>query len=130
MKISRNIAALGGLLTLAALSAHALSIAIMPVPVRVAGAQAAYVGKVTDINEKAVDAARFKGDDYKMKIATVKVSETLMGKGMREVKVGFILPGAGGGLIRPGRGRMVGPQLIKDQEGILMLHKHPTMKDV
>jgi len=131
MKHSK-IAGLLGLLTVAALSARALMIALPPTPQRVATATAAYVGKVTAVADKAVKAAVYKDDEREMKIATVRVSETLLGKGMREVKVGFFVPSAvvPGRPIRPGLGRGTGPQLFKDQEGILMLHKHPTMKDV
>jgi hypothetical protein len=132
MKTTRILAATAGLLTLAALSAHALSIAIFPAPVRFARADAAFVGKVTAVDDKAVKADAFKGDTREMKIATVKVSETIHGKTAREIKVGFFInpmPKVGGGPVIIGGG-YVGPQLMKDQEGILILQKHPTMKDV
>jgi hypothetical protein len=84
---------------------------------------------VTAVTEKTVAADMFKGDTRQMKIATVRVSQTLVGKGAREVKVGFVvLAGGVGGPIRPGRFNL--PQLAVGQEGVVMLHKHPTMKDV
>ncbi len=128
----RSIAALVGLLTVGTLSAYALMIALPPAPQRLATATAAYVGKVTEVSDKAVKANMFKDDTREMKIATVRVSETILGKGMREVKVGFFLPEMGGigGRPRPPIGRGFGIQLTKDMEGALLLHKHPTMKDV
>ena len=114
--------------------ASAMAIRLAPAPARVAAATAAYVGKVTHVTEKAVKAELFKGDVQEMKIATVKVSETILGKGAREVKVGFVLPVTPAvgrpGIIRPGIRRPIGPQLAKDMEGAFLLHKHPTMKDV
>jgi hypothetical protein len=94
---------------------------------RVAGADAVVVGKVTKIADKAVPAERFKGDTGKYQIATVKVEETLFGKGVKEVKVAFPEPVAGpgpGGIIRPGRRPMV--KLTLNQEAALFLTKHPT----
>jgi hypothetical protein len=116
-------------------NAQALRIAIAPVPMRVAGAEAAYVGKVTAVAEKAVPANMYKGDMRQMKIATVRVSETLIGKGAREVKVGFFLPsgpavGGRPGGIRPGFRINNGPQLAGGQEGVLMLNRHPSVKGV
>jgi len=123
-------------------NALALRIAIAPppVPMRAAAASAAYVGKVTAVADKAVAADMFKGDTRQMKVATVRVSETLVGKGAREVKVGFFTgavggPAIGGGIrpirpIRPPIGRMGGVQLTVGQEGVLFLNQHPTMKDV
>ncbi|MBY0230301.1 MAG: hypothetical protein K2W96_13540 [Gemmataceae bacterium] len=114
-------------------TAYALMIALPPAPTRVATATAAYVGKVTEVADKAVKAEMFKGDERELKIAKVKVTETILGKGAREVKVGYFVPmpiRGGGRPIRPGLGRGMGPQLSKDMEGVFMLHKHPTMKDV
>jgi hypothetical protein len=123
---------MAGLLTVGAVSAYALMIALPPAPTRVATATAAYVGKVTEVSDKAVKAGMFKGDEREMKIATIRVTETILGKGMREVKVGFFLPEKpmGGRPIRPGLGRGFGPQLSKDMDGAFLLHKHPTLKDV
>src|SRR5262245_48499300 len=91
----------------------AIVITAPPVPLQVAAATSAYAGKVTAVSEKTVAADMYKGDTRQMKIATVRVAETLVGKGAREVKVGFILGGT------PGR-RPLGyssPQLAVGQEG-------------
>jgi hypothetical protein len=65
-----------------------------------------------------------------MQIAIVKVGDTVLGKGGKEIKVGFFPPasGPGGGPIRPGF-RRGGLQLKVDQEGVFFLKKHPS-KDV
>jgi len=119
------------MLAVSAVSAKALMIAPAPVPLRVAGADAVVVGKVTSIEAKPVKAAMFKDDAREMQIAKVKVETTVLGRSAREIKVGFFSPmpiGPGGGIrpIRPGRG---GVQLTADQEAMMLLTKHPTMKD-
>ncbi len=125
----RMIAGLAGLLLLSS-SALALRIALPPgaMAARIVTATAAYGGKVTEVSDKAVKAEMFKGDERDMKIATFRVSEKILGKGTREVKIGFITgAGKAGG---PITSRGFGPQLTKDMEAVVLLHKHPTMKDV
>jgi hypothetical protein len=63
-----------------------------PVSIRVAVADAVVVGKVTGFAARTVPAARFAGDKAEYQIALVKVSETVLGKGDKEVKVGFFPP--------------------------------------
>jgi hypothetical protein len=110
--------------------ATAKMIAPPPLPLRLAGAEVAVVGKVTGFGPKLVPGEMFKGDVRQMQIATVKVSETLLGKGLKEIKVGFFPPATGpGGGTRPGRGRF-GVNLVKDEESALLLVKHPTKKDL
>ncbi|MBY0230300.1 MAG: hypothetical protein K2W96_13535, partial [Gemmataceae bacterium] len=89
-----------------------------PASSRIAWADAAYVGTVVAVEEKAVPAKVFEGDRRKMRLATVKVAETLLGKAAREMKVGcFVLPD----------GRSTAE---KGQEGVFLLHKHPALKGV
>jgi len=97
----------------------------LPISQRVAQATAIYAGKVTGFAEKTVPAPQFKDDDTRMKIATVRVSETLLGKGMREIKIGFLVPGPAG---RKLTGYGAWPEL--GQEGAFFVHKHPTAKGI
>lgn len=109
--------------------ARALMIAPSPISQRVAAADAVLVGKVTAFADKLVKAEEFKDDTREMQIATVKVEDSLLGKKVKEIKVGFFPPPMGGRPIgRPFvRG---GVQLTVGQEGMLFLTKHPTKKDV
>jgi hypothetical protein len=86
-----------------------------PIAVRVALSEVVVVGKVTSIEEKAVSAPRFPGDNDggEYKIAVVKVENALVGaEGLTHVKAGFLAP------------RGVGPSLVKDQEVCLFLKPH------
>jgi hypothetical protein len=120
---------------LAALACVALAAAVSAkmvpppaLPLRVAVTDAVVIGKVIGLNEKLVPGEMFKGDLRQMQIATVKVGESLLGKGDKEIKVGFFPPPATGpGAIRPPR---FGVRLAKDQEAALLLVKHPTKKDL
>ena len=109
---------------------RALMIAPAPIPQRVALAQVVVVGKVTGFADKTVSAPAFPGatDKVEYQVATVEVKDALQGaKDMKEIKVGFIPPGAGGPvrpggpIIRPGRG---GVNLVVDQEYVLFLNPH------
>jgi hypothetical protein len=120
-------AAVAGLAAAALLagSASAKMIAPAPIPQRVALSDAVVVGKVTGFADKSVSAAPFPGspDKVEYQVATVQVADAILGaKGMKEIKVGFIPPPAGGGPGRPGR--RFGPNLLVDQEACLFLAKH------
>lgn len=122
--------ALGCVLALLATAqAKALMIAPAPVGTRVATADLVVVGKVTGFGPRLVKSELFKGDTREMQIANVKVSETLFGKDVKEIKVGFFPPmgveGGGG----PRLPRRPGVQLKQDEESCLLLMKHPTQKD-
>src|SRR5260370_25625652 len=109
----------------------AIVIAPGPMPQRVAVADVIVFGKVTGFADKTVKAARFLGDTEKAEyqVAIVEIKDGVQGaKDMKEIKVGFVPPGAGGpvgGPIRPGLRR--GPQFSPavDQEVCLFLTKHP-----
>jgi hypothetical protein len=108
--------------------ARAVAIRIVPVPERVALAQAVVVGKVTSIEEKTVSAESFPGakDKVEYQIAVVKVADGLFGtKGLTHIKVGFIKPPAGDEVrpLRPIRG-FGPPHLAVDQEGVFFLSRH------
>jgi hypothetical protein len=123
-----------GLMGLALVApAKALMIAPPALPLRVATVDAILVGKVTGFGPKLVKAEMFKGDMRDMQIANVKVSDTVLGKPAKEVKVGFFPAQGGPGGVRPGGGRPFirrpGAQLTVGQEAMLLLTKHPT-KDV
>lgn len=107
--------------------AKALRIAPNPIPMRVAAADLVVVGKVTGFGEKLIPAERFKGDTGEYQIATVKVEDTLLGKGAKEVKVAFVpaatAPAPGGIRISS---RLPGINLMVGQEACLILVKHST----
>src|SRR5262249_46662996 len=110
-------------LAVMATPAWALMIAAPALPARVATADVSVVGKVTGLGPKLVAADMFKGDTGQMQIAIVKVEETLVGKGVKEIKVGFFPPPAvrpgGPIIIRSSGGRS--PQLMVGQEAALFL---------
>jgi len=115
---------------LATAQAKAIMIAPPPAATRIANADLVVVGKVTKFGPKLVKGEMFKGDERDMQIATIKVSDTLLGKEVKEIEVGFFPPasnnGGGGPRIRP----RPGVQLKQDQEACLILTKHPTKKGV
>ena len=122
--------ALGGvaLLGLLALATPVSALVIMlpqPVPLRVARADMVVLGKVTKIEDKAVSASSYPGAKNKVdyQIAVVKVDDPILNaKGVKEVRVGFIPPRAGGPIgVRPG---IVPATLIEDEEACLFLTKH------
>jgi len=128
------LAALGCLLAVLAVSqAKALMIAPPPGAARVATADLIVVGKVTAVTEKTVKGEMFKNDTREMKVATLKVEDVLLGKGVKTVKVGFFPPQPvdqpKDGIRRPIR-RMPTVQLSKDDEVCLFLTKHPTKRGV
>jgi hypothetical protein len=94
-----------------------------PTPNRAALGDLVVLGKVTAVAADKEKAEFFKGDQRMMKLVTFKVERVLMGKESRSIKVGYIDgPGfAGGGF---------GLNLGLDQEGCLVLMKHPTKKDL
>jgi len=113
----------------AAAQAKALMIAPPPTGMRLGSADLVVVGKVTGFGPKMVKSEMFKGDEREMQVALVKVGETLAGKAGKEVKVGFFPPPPRqGGGPRIGRGGM-SVQLKQDEESLLFLTKHPTLKD-
>jgi len=119
------------LLALATAQAQAMMIAPPAMPNRVAAADLVVVGKVADVG-KAVKGEMFKGDERDMPIAKVKVSETLIGKEVKEIQVGYFPPARP----KPVKDRPVfvrprpGVQLQQDEEYCLILVKHPSKKDV
>jgi hypothetical protein len=116
---------------LAALSALALAAtanakrkAPLPPGFRASTADAVVVGKVTEVSDKAEKAEEYRGDNREVKVATVRVASALLGKRATTVKVGFVVPAAGG------RRRDPMPSLTRGQEACLFLTKHPTKKGV
>ena len=105
---------------------RALAIRFIPLPERVATADAIVAGKVTSIEDKTVSAAPAPGaNKVEYQIAVVKVSDGILGtKGLTHIKIGTVKPPEGRPIIRPGGLRP--PQLSVDQEGAFFLHKHPT----
>ena len=92
----------------------------LPVPMRVAQADVAVVGKVTAIEDRTVKAGRFPGDTTpaEYKVAVVKIEEALLGaRGLTHIRVGFI----------PSAGRRVyfRSDLARGQEACLLLTRHP-----
>jgi len=115
---------------LTAAQAKALMIAPPPAGTRIASADVVVVGKVTGFGAKLVKGEMFKGDERDMQIAKIKVSDTLVGKEVKEIEVGFFPPAnnnGGGGPRIIKRGPSV--QLKQDEEYALILTKHPTKKD-
>jgi hypothetical protein len=104
-------------------SAPAALVAPAPIPRRVATADLILVGKVDGFGDKLEAVEAFPGADKKTEyqIARVKVEDTLLGKGGKEIRVGFV-PRTGP--IRPGG--YAGFQLSDGQECLLFLVKHPV----
>lgn len=123
-----GLAVAASLLILATAQAK-LMVAPPPSGMRIASADLVVVGKVTALADKAVKGEMFKGDQRDMQVATVEVSDTVLGGKVKKVEVGFFPPvmnNGGGPRIRP----IPGVQLQKDEEYGLILVKHPTKKDV
>ncbi len=99
--------------------ALARRIAPPPIAVRVAQADATFVGKVTGFGPKMIPAGLEKGDEREMQVAEVVVSAALLGGVPKNVEVGFF----------PGGGRIPGTTLAKDSEAIFFVRKHPTRKN-
>jgi hypothetical protein len=115
-----------------AIPARALMIAPPPNKLKFAVADAIVVGKVTEIAAKTVKAELYKGDTRELKVATVKVESSPLGKVGTTVKVGFfenkpVGPGGGPGIGRPIR-PMPSAKLNKGDEALLILKKHPKEK--
>jgi hypothetical protein len=107
--------------------AKRIAIRFVPLPERVATADAVVIGKVTAIEDKTVSAESAPGakDKVEYQIAVVKIENGLLGtKGLTHVKIGTVKPPEGRPIIRPGGGAP--PRLAVDEEGIFFLHKHPT----
>jgi hypothetical protein len=122
----RKMVLLAGLTCLVGLTAvHARMIAPPPVTTRTASADVVVVGKAISFGDKLVAADLFKGDTRQMQVARVKVEETILGRGGREIQVGFIPAGGA----RLGR-RFPTAQLAIGQEACLFLTRHPSKKDV
>jgi hypothetical protein len=129
---------LAGACLLAALTAarvEALTLITPPPPaLRIANADLVVVGKVTGYEDKTVKGETYKGDARDMRIATVKVSQTLLGKEVKEVRVGYFPPPpaanpkGNGPVLRVNRAPTV--QLKEGEEYCLFLTKHPTHKGV
>jgi hypothetical protein len=104
------------LLALAAGDAFAFKVVLEGPARRVIAATAVYAGKVVEIAEQGKAT-----DELQPCIATVRVSETLLGKGMREIKIAFNR--------RPNPGIHDGTQVAKGDEGAFLVHPHPAVKD-
>jgi hypothetical protein len=105
----------------------ARAIMFLPLPQRVATADAVVVGKVTGIEDKTVTAEPSPGATNKVEytIAVVKIEDSILGtKNLTHVKVGTVKPPEGKPIIRPGG--YLPPKLTVDQEGVFFLQKHPT----
>ena len=90
-----------------------------PIAVRLATADAVFVGKVTGFGDKMVPADLEKGDEREMQVATVEVSQDLLGKVGKKVQVGFFPP----------MGRRPGLQLEPKDEALFLVRKHPKLKN-
>jgi hypothetical protein len=118
-------AALACLALTSAAPARAMMIAPAPMPVRVAQADAIVVGKLGKVEEKNVSATSFPGakDKVDYQVLSLKVEEGILGlKKGAEIRLGFVPPPMGGGLIRPGGRR--GVVYSTGQEGLFFLTKH------
>jgi hypothetical protein len=125
--LSFGLAALCGLALVPAVPAR--RVLMVPYAFHVATTDAVVVGTVTAITDKAEKAELSKGDEREMKIATVKVESSLLGKGGATVKVGFLVPPRA----RPGKpaARQYSTvNLTRGQEACLFLTNHPTRKGV
>lgn len=107
-------------------AAKRIAIRLIPLPERVATADAVVAGKVTSIEDKTVSAAPVPGaNKVEYQIAVIKVADGLLGtKGLTHIKVGTVKPPEGRPNIRPGG--LLPPKLTVDEEGVFFLHKHPT----
>jgi hypothetical protein len=111
---------------------HAMMIAPMPVPGRVASSEIVVVGKVTAIENKTVMARQFSGapDKVEYKIAVIQVSDLLKGpKGLTTVRVGFVPPAPPPPPPKPGQPFILRKQYPQvnfavGQEGCCLLKKH------
>jgi hypothetical protein len=109
------------ILTAATVVARA-DIFIVPLPERMAAAELIVVGKVTEIEPRAVSALRVPQakEKWEYKIAVVEITDGILGaKGMKKVRIGFIPP-------RPEALARRRPQIdfTVGQEGLYILHKH------
>src|SRR5262245_35094690 len=108
-------------------ASSARAIRLVPLPERVATADAVVAGKVTGIEDKTVSAEPAPGvkDKVEYQIAVIKIEDALVGiKNLTHVKVGTAKPPEGKPQIRPGG--YGPPKLTVDQEGVFFLQKHPT----
>jgi hypothetical protein len=106
-------------------SASATPIGQAPIPKRVATADLVVVGTVDGFADKLEAVEAVPGADKKTEyqIAKVKVGDTILGKGAKEIRVGFI-PTADAVRNRP-PGYMAF-ELVKGHECLLFLVKHPV----
>jgi hypothetical protein len=88
-----------------------------PMAVRIATADAVFVGKVTTLGDKMVPAQLEAGDDRMMQLANVEVSQDLLGKVGKKVQVGYFPP----------EGRRPGVVLEPKEETLFILRKHPKL---
>ena len=109
-------------------SVQADMIAPPPILQRAAQAQLVVVGKVVKMADKSVPANVFKGDERQMVVATVKVQESLLGRAGREIRVATFVAAERPKDAPPRLGRL-NAQLVVDQEAMLFLQPHPTLKD-
>jgi hypothetical protein len=95
----------------------------LPLPNRVATADAVVVGKVTSFEEKPASAAPFPGskDKVEYKVAVITVGDALLApKGTTTLRLGFVPPPAGVAISPP-------PFVpAEGQEGCFFLAKHPV----
>jgi hypothetical protein len=135
MKFSTKVrfAALAGLAVLvAATPATAMMIAPSPIPLRIARADVVITGKVIKIEDKAVDALSFPTAKEKSqyRIAVVKIDDPILNaKGIKEIRVGFMLPPPPPPPPPPGAPIRIGPKfrgviLAENEEVCLFLTKH------
>jgi hypothetical protein len=115
-----------------ALTARALVPLTAPsLPERVVGADRIVVGKVTKIEEDAVEASpvvKVPGVATKVRyrIAVVAVESPLLGaEGVQSVRVAFVPPTDSGGKLGRGAARYARVELKAGQGGCWFLHKHP-----
>jgi hypothetical protein len=123
------VASVAGLTALApAQLTTAMRIAPPPALVRAATSDLVVVGKVTDFDAKLVPIDPLKKERGQFKVATVKVEQSLLGKGGKQVKVAFREPAAvppPGGGVRPPIRRLPQVELKLNQEACFYLVKHP-----
>lgn len=101
--------------------ARAMMIMPQPGPARVVNSDAVVIGKVIALEPQDMTV-----DKVNYRIAVVKIDQALRGKEMKQVRIGFIPPPAGG--IRPGgpiiRPGFRGVQLQVGNDGLFLLKKH------
>ncbi len=115
-------------LLLFTLTAMSRMIAPPTIPARVAVVDRVVVGKVIKLSDKLVPSEMFKDDKRSMQLATVQVSEAILGSKTNEIQVGYFPPTAP----QPGLPirRVTVIELNVGDEALFYLTAHPSKKGV